>query len=131
MNTPSQEPGHVLRGVGREIRSVPESDFWAALKALPEHMAGRLAFMSPQHHQVRDFVVLEIPRENRPLSPGKIAQAIGLDLAKVVEILADLEKHLFFLVRDEDGNVNCAFPVTAAQTPHHLTFSTGEHTSGA
>ncbi len=131
MHVLNQESGRILRGAGREIHFVSDSDFLAALKGLPEHMAGRLAFMSPQHHQIRDFVVREMPRESRPLLPEKIAQTTSLDRARVVEILADLEKHLFFLVRDEAGNVSWAFPVTATRTPHHLTFSTGEHTSGA
>ena len=32
----------------------------------------------------------------------------------------DRERSLFFLVRDGDGAVSWAFPVTAARTPHHL-----------
>jgi len=48
-----------------------------------------------------------------------------------VAILTDLEKNLFFLVRDPEGNVSWAFPVTTSETPHRLTFSTGEKIFGA
>lgn len=123
--------GQVLEGVGQEIHAVTDEGFLEALNDLPNRMASRLAFMSREHHRVRDFVVREIPRSDKPLSPSHIAQATGLDLPGVSAILADLEKNLFFLVRDPDGNVSWAFPVTNFQTRHRLAFSTGEHTSGA
>lgn len=123
--------GHVLIGVGREIHSVPDDAFQKSLKVLPARMASRLAFMSRNHHSVRDFAVRELPRQDRPLSPVQIAQVTGLPRESVSTILTDLEKNLFFLVRDPEGNVSWAFPVTTSETPHRLTFSTGEKIFGA
>ena len=56
------------------------------------------------------------------MSPIQIAQVSGLGLQKVSAILAELERNLFFLVRDSDDNVSWGFTVTTAQTPHRLTF---------
>ena len=126
-----EQSSHILMGIGREIRTVPNDAFVQSVKGLPVRMASRLAFMSPDHHVVRDFVVRELPRQERPLSPIQIAQVTGLGLQKVSAILAELERNLFFLVRDSDGNVSWGFPVTTSQTPHRLTFSTGERTFGA
>jgi len=123
--------GQILVGVGQEIHAVKDGEFLEGLKNLPGRMASHLAFMEPEHHRVRDFVVRELPRHDRPLSPSQIAQGAGLDLPKVFAVLADLERNLFFLVRDPEGNVSWAFPVTAFQTRHRLEFSTGEHTSAA
>ena len=90
-------------------------------------MDNPLAFMTPRHHAVRNFVVMELPRNHgRPLTPAHIAAALQLDAASVVRLLDDLEKHLFFLVRDRAGNVSWAFPVSSDRTPHRLRFSTGE-----
>jgi hypothetical protein len=94
-------------------------------------MDDRLAFMAPDHHAVRNFVVMELPRAGRPLRADEIAQGVRLPLGQVHQLLADLEKHLFFLVRNAAGEVSWAFPVTADPTPHQLTFSTGERISGA
>ena len=94
-------------------------------------MASRLAFMSRNHHTVRDFAVRELPRQDRPLSPIQIAQVTGLSSQTVSAILAELERNLFFLVRDSEGDVSWAFPVTTSETPHHLTFSSGEKVFGA
>jgi|SRR5579864_767988 len=121
----------VLTGAGREIKSVPDEPFVESVKGLPARMAARLAFMSREHHRVRDFVVRELPKQNRPISPAQIAQATGLNLQRVSDILTELERNLFFLVRDPEGNVSWAFPVTSSRTPHHLTFSTGEKIFGA
>ena len=86
-----------------------------------------LGFMTPRHHAVRNLVVLELPRnQGRPLSPAWIAAALGLEVGIVIQLLDDLERHLFFLVRDRRGNVSWAFPVSSHRTPHRLLFSTGE-----
>ncbi len=123
--------GQILVGVRGEINAVPDEDFLEALRNVPGKMESRLAFMKPEHHIVRDFVVREMPRHDKPLSPSQIAQATGLDLPKVSAVLVDLERNLFFLVRDAEGSVSWAFPVTTFRTPHRLEFSTGEHTSAA
>jgi len=94
-------------------------------------MNDRLAFMTPQHHAVRNFVVQELPRRGAPLSSTQIARSLGLDVKAVNRLLDDLEKHLFFLVRNGRGEVSWAFPVTSDQTPHRLRFSTGERIFGA
>lgn len=91
-----------------------------------------LAFMTPRHHDVRNFVVRELPgNSGKPLRPAQIARSLGLDPAVVTGLLDDLEKHLFFLVRNSSGEVTWAFPVTCERTPHRLRFSTGEWIFGA
>jgi hypothetical protein len=122
---------HVLMGVGREIRSMPDDAFVKAVKGIPTRMKTRLAFMSHDHHTVRDFVVRELPRRGGPLSPIQIAQGTGLSSQRVSAMLTELERNLFFLVRNSEGNVTWAFPVTTIRTPHRLTFSTREKIFGA
>jgi hypothetical protein len=82
--------------------------------------------MTRQHHLVRYFVVRNIPRIGRPIPPELIAAKLMLPLRRVNAILAKLEERLFFLVRDERGHVSWAYPVTVDETPHRLSFSTGE-----
>ena len=95
-------------------------------------MDASLAFMTPDHHAVRNLVVRELPRNGgRPLTPVQIATSLRLDSRRVAELLDDLERHLFFVVRNARGEVSWAFPVTSEQTPHRLRFSTGERIFGA
>ena len=125
------KPSSILHGTGREIGDVPDDAFREAMRDIPAKMQLRLSFMSPDHHAVRDFVVREIPRESRPIAPATIAQANGIPLDRVNRLLDEMEKQLFFLVRDAAGDVSWAFPVTASPTPHRLLFSSGERTFGA
>jgi hypothetical protein len=123
--------GTILVGTGREIRRAPDDAFVQSIKGLPARMVSRLAFMTGDHHLVRDFVVREMPQQRSPISPLGIANVTGLDLRRVSVVLSDLERNLFFLVRDSDGNVSWAFPVTTSVTPHRLRFSTRENIFGA
>ena len=91
----------------------------------------RLAFMTEDHHRVRCFVVSELPRVGEPLAPKSIAQRLDLPLAHVNAILDDLEKNKTFLFRPDGENVAWAYPVTVAETPHQVAFSTGEEVNAA
>ena len=82
--------------------------------------------MSEEHHLARNFVVRELPDVGEPLSPEFIAQELNLPLSRMNVILEELEKHLTFLFRNEQGAVTWAYPVTVDNTPHHITFNTGE-----
>lgn len=72
------------------------------------------------------------PHENgRLIKVDRPAATLGLPIARVHAIVEDLERHLFFLVRNEAGEISWAFPVTTEPTPHRLKFSTGERAHGA
>ncbi len=86
----------------------------------------RLSFMTAEHHRVRDFAVMELPRIGRALPPERIAEKTEIPLERVETILNELEVHRFFLVRDRERRVSWAFPVTSEKTPHRLELSTGE-----
>ncbi len=105
---------------------------WAReVRAAPARIGERLEFMSMDHHVVRQFAVCELVRTGRPVAPEVIASQTALGLDRVTDVLAELEERLFFLVRNDDGDVTWAFPVTVDRTPHRLTFSTGERLYGA
>jgi hypothetical protein len=116
----------ILVGRGRKITSVPRAEWEGHLSQIPEAMKIRLSFMSREHHLVRYFVVRALPRTGRPIAPEIIAATLKLPMRRVNEILAELEERLFFLVRDNQGHVSWAYPVTADKTPHRLIFSCGE-----
>lgn len=116
----------ILLGRGNQIIEVPRRMWQEHLSQSVEHTRQRISFMTEDHHRVRNFVVMELPRQGTPISPDVISIALKLPLRVVVPILEELERNLFFLVRDDKGAVNWAFPVTTDLTPHRLKFSTGE-----
>ena len=117
---------YILFGRDRQISEIPRQMWEDHLAGAPEHGKHRLSFMSEDHHRVRYFVVRELPTSGAPIEPAMISQASQLPLEQVEAILDQLEKNLFFLVRDDKGAVAWAFPVTVQPTPHRLEFNTGE-----
>lgn len=118
--------GTVLIGRGHEIMEMPQKDWESGLFLVQQHIKGRLGFMSEEHHLARNLVVRELPNVGEPLSPEFIAQELNLPVSRVNVILEELERHLTFLFRNEQGAVTWAYPVTVDNTPHHITFNTGE-----
>lgn len=121
----------VLIGRGGQIIEMPRALWERDLNQASERCKARLAFMSEEHHRVRYYAVEQIARRGEPLSPSRIAEELDLPPARIAAILEELERNLFFLVRNEDGHVSWAFPVTVDRTPHRLVFSTGERLYGA
>jgi len=94
--------------------------------ARSKHTRASLGFMTEEHHLVREYAVRELVCVGAPLSAGLIAHELNLTVERVNSILTDLEEHMTFVRRNADGAVEWAYPVTAFQTPHEVTFSTGE-----
>ncbi len=122
---------HVLFGRDRQIHSLSRETWESEVARAPEACDDRLGFMGTDHHRVRYFVVGELARRNRPLSIDTISESLRLVPEIVTGIVTELERNLFFLVRNEDGEVSWAYPVTVDRTPHRLAFSTGERLYGA
>ena len=112
----------LLLGVWNYVFPIPRLIWKSQVHGDPH----QLDFMSEEHHRVRDFAVTELPRVGKPLTPEFIARELALSPAQVVDLLTDLERHMTFLFRNEEGAVTWAYPVTVDETPHYLTFSTGE-----
>jgi hypothetical protein len=115
-----------LLGIGRALLPIPQALWQRQVKRGSVAAGKNLSFMGIDHHRVRDFVVLELPRRGEPLSPLSIAESLSLALDRVVTILDELEAHLTFLFRNENGDVVWAYPVTIEPTPHKVLFSSGE-----
>ncbi len=116
----------VLLGRDQHIVDIPQATWRQHLAQVPEHSQARLRFMTDTHHQVRYFAVKELVRGQKPIEPEFIAEMLALPLEQVKIILDELERKLFFLVRNAQGAVAWAYPVTVEKTPHRLDFNTGE-----
>jgi hypothetical protein len=116
----------ILMAHGDRITELPRKEWEEGIAAITGHVAAGLAFMTDEHHRVRNFVVRELPRAGSPLTPEWIAGSLNLAVARVEAILDELERHMTFLFRNEAGAVAWAYPVTVDPTPHRIRFGTGE-----
>ena len=121
----------ILLGRSQQILEIPQATWKEHLTQISQHSQTRLSFMTDAHHRVRYFVVKELADKQKPIEPEFISTTLNMPLAQVTGILEELERKLFFLVRDEQGAVAWAYPVTVETTPHRLNFSTGERLYGA
>ena len=109
--------------------------FWRYMLSIPPFLwkkkisrvdGGELRFMTEEHRLVHHYVVRELPRIGEPVSPEFVADKLAMPYDKVKSIFDDLEKHMTFICRNDEGMAVWAYPVTVEKTPHHLAFSTGE-----
>jgi hypothetical protein len=121
----------ILLGRDQQLVKIPRTIWEQHLDQVPTHMRQRLAFMTAAHHQVRYYVVRELPRTGKAIRPDQIAADLKMPITQVISILNDLEENLTFLFRDQVGSVAWAYPVTVQQTPHAISFSSGERLYGA
>jgi hypothetical protein len=81
MNSEKSDANTLLLGSGGTINRVPDTGLKAVLAKLPESIAARLAFMTPEHHLVRNFAVRELPYENgRPIKLDRLAATLAYPL---------------------------------------------------
>ncbi len=116
----------LLLGIGRVFVPIPRQIWQRDVARSARQFENALQELSEAHLRVRNFVVRELPRYGRPLSPELIANRLDLPVDQVQAILDELERKKVFLFRDEQGAVIWAYPVTAVSTPHRVTLSTGE-----
>lgn len=121
----------VLVGYRHRLLPLPWALVRRAVSRETTRTGRRLGGLDEEQRRVHHFVVRDLPRLAAPMSPEHIAGSLGLPLARVIEILDELERRLIFLYRPGGRDVVWAYPVTAASTPHHLRFSTGERLDAA
>jgi hypothetical protein len=122
---------NILMGKGHKFVEIPRKTWAQHIAQASQDLTNILSFMTDEHHMIRYFVVKELANIAKPIPPKLISEELKMSLSRTTEILDELERNLFFLVRNEQGNVSWAFPVTAERTPHQLSFSTGERLNAA
>ncbi|MCP4541103.1 MAG: hypothetical protein GY832_28550 [Chloroflexi bacterium] len=123
--------GRLLLGLWRAMIPLPRALWQKAVFHEVRKTERRLDFITPEHRTVQHFVVRELARIGGPVSPEFVSQEVSLPVEQVNVILGELEAHMTFLFRNAQGAVTWAYPVTADETPHRVTFATGEQTYAA
>jgi len=116
----------LLIGFWRTVVRVPPVLWEKQIERMRHKVKKSTRFMSPEHRLVHHYVVRELPRVGEPIPVERVAQGLALGVEQTIEILKELEEHLTFLYRNEQGQVLWAYPVTVEKTPHRITFGSGE-----
>ncbi len=116
----------LMMGLWRFMIGVPPFLWEKQFEKNRKKMTRHLGFITEDHRLVHHFVVRELPYAGKPLEPALIARDLDMPIDRISNILDDLESRMTFLFRNTEGHVMWAYPVTVEQTPHHVTFDTGE-----
>lgn len=116
----------LMLGLWRYIINVPPFLWEKGIEQGRRKFEKENGSMSEEKRLVHHFVVRELPRKVKPLSPELISDELGIPIDRIKATLDYLEKRMTFLYRNKDGDVLWAYPVTVAKTPHRITFNTGE-----
>jgi hypothetical protein len=116
----------VLLGFKRQLVPIPWFVFTRVLRRGAAKTKKVLGGLDDEQRRVHHFVVRELPNLGKPMPPDFIADNLGVEQQHVIQILDELERRLIFLFRPGGRDVVWAYPVTAEQTPHRVTFSSGE-----
>mgnify|MGYP000028250921 CR=1 FL=1 len=121
----------VLFGIRRFMVPIPRIVWQGQVRSTARKTRARLASLPDEHTVLHYFCVSELPRAGEPLAPAYIAEKLRQPVERVNALLEDLEGRMTFLYRDAQGAVAWAYPVTADETPHQVTFDTGERINAA
>lgn len=121
----------VQLGLSRHLVPIPGRVWQRVLHRDARQSGDRLAFMSADHHRVRDFCVVELARRGEPLEPEAIASGLDMETERVIAILDELEDGMTFVYRSRGRAVTWAYPVTVDPTPQEVKLSSGEVVNAA
>ena len=121
----------LMLGLWRLIINVPPFLWKKQIARAKNNFEKENGTLSGEERLIHHFVVRELPGNGKPVSPELISDKLGIPADRVNNALDHLEKRLTFLYRNEMGEVVWAYPVTAAKTPHQITFDTGQKIYGA
>lgn len=123
--------GALRLGIGRLMLPIPAFLWRSEVTRNARRMKRRFEALTGLEREVRAFVVREMPRLAAPIPPELISNELGAPREEVQTSLEALERGMTWLVRDPEGAVAWAYPLTVTHTPHHLAFDTGERLDAA
>jgi hypothetical protein len=121
----------VKLSVGGRLFPVPRTLVRYLTNREADRWARRRTKLTPLQHKLHAIVVRDLPGSAEPLAAATIAERAEESVADVKQALANLHTWLGFIALDDSGAVEWAYPVTVANTPHHLAFESGERMTGA
>jgi hypothetical protein len=101
------------------------------IEKMAKIMKVRMNKLPEEKRRIHHYVVRELPNAGQPISLEFIAQGLKMPVERVSILVDEMEKDKSFFYRYHSEGINWAYPVTVDNTPHHVTFSTGEQVNAA
>jgi hypothetical protein len=85
-----------------------------------------LAWLIPEHRSIYRLALKHLAETATPLEIIDAAALLNLTIDQAEEITGDLEKHTGLAVRNANGTILSAYPVTLEKPYYHLILTTGK-----
>jgi hypothetical protein len=121
----------ILMGIWHKIIPFPMFMVLTETVKMAKVMKARINKSSEEKKHIHHFVVRELPNAGQPISLAFIARGLKMSVDRVSTLVDEMEKDKTFFNRYHSADINWAYPVTVDNTPHHVTFSTGEQVNAA
>lgn len=121
----------ILIGIGHKMIPGPVFILNREIEKMAKIMKARVHKLPEEKRRIHHFVVRELPNAGQPISLEFIAQGLKMPIDRVSTLVDEMEKDKSFFYRCHSEGINWAYPVTVDNTPHRVTFSTGEQANAA
>ena len=118
-------------GIWRFMIPLPQAMIKKDIRAMANAICRKTADISEEERRVHRFVVMTVTETNEPVALENIADKLEIPLDRVRDIVDKLEEMKVFFYRYNNQGINWAYPVTAENRIHKMTFSTGEQCNAA
>ncbi len=121
----------IFIGIWRFMIPLPQALFKKDVRKMADAICSKTVDVSAEERQVHRFIVMTMTETNEAVSLEYIAEKLDMPLDRVRDIVDKLEEMKVFLYRYNSQGINWAYPVTAENSGHKTTFSTGEQCNAA
>jgi hypothetical protein len=121
----------VFIGIWRFMIPLPQALIKIGIRRTADAICRKTADVSEEERRVHRIVVMTMTETNEPVTSEHIAAKLDMPLDRVRHIVDKLEGMKVFFYRYNSQGINWAYPVTAENVVHKMTFSTGEQCRAA
>ena len=118
-------------GIWRFMIPLPQSLIKKDIGKMASAICRKTMNVSEEDRKVHRFVVMTMTETSEPVALEYIAEKLDMPLDRVRDIVGRLEEMKVFFYRYNNQGINWAYPVTAENGVHKMSFSTGEQFNAA
>jgi hypothetical protein len=121
----------VYLGIWRFMIPLPQALIKRGIGMTADAICRKTIDVSKEERKVHRFVVMTMTETSEPVTSEHIAEKLDMPLDRVKQVVDKLEGMKVFFYRYNSQGINWAYPVTAENVVHKVTFSTGEECRAA
>ena len=118
-------------GIWRFMIPLPQAIIKKDISTMANAICRKTADVSDEERKVHYFVVTTMTDTSEPVSSEYIAEKLDMPLDRVRDIVDKLEEMKVFFYKYNSQGINWAYPVTAEDSGHKMTFSAGAQVNAA